>query len=228
MDNALVDALVEKVNLGQKSDVSFKLEAYKDMLNASGFGWDADLKMVIATDDVWEEYIVSHPYVERVHRKQIDRYNDLTFMFGNDCAHGSYANTAYSSPLSRRRRQRDEVDSDNESKKNGDETVRLSSDDEDEHDNGSAHCLNEGSQKQSKRVNKGPMETSRGSRNSHSTASGMTRQRREEVDGLNHEDQVRATRLLQKDIVSASFFLKMGHERRKEWVQKLLDRNAVV
>ncbi|XP_058103523.1 uncharacterized protein At2g29880-like [Magnolia sinica] len=113
MDNSLVDALVEEVNLGLKSDNGFKPEAYKatireinetcgillenchisnqlqslkrlyisikDLLNASSFGWDSDRKMVVATDDVWAGYIVSHPYAERVRGKHIDRWDDLAF-----------------------------------------------------------------------------------------------------------------------------------------------------
>ncbi|MGV7343315.1 hypothetical protein PJI17_31965, partial [Mycobacterium kansasii] len=31
--------------------------AIKDMLNASGFGWDDQNKMVIATEEVWDGYI---------------------------------------------------------------------------------------------------------------------------------------------------------------------------
>ncbi|XP_058068765.1 uncharacterized protein At2g29880-like [Magnolia sinica] len=162
MDNALVDALVEQVNLGLKSDIGFKLEAYKatikeihdkceillenrhisnrlrtlkrlywaikDMLNASGFGWDANEKMVVATDDVWEGYIASHPYAKRVRRKYIERYDDLAFIFGNECAQGSFASMAYPSPISGKRHGRSEINSGD-----GSETVRLSSDDEDDH-----------------------------------------------------------------------------------------------
>ncbi|XP_058077671.1 uncharacterized protein At2g29880-like [Magnolia sinica] len=141
------------------------------MLNASGFGWDADLKMVVATDDVWDGYIVSHPYSERVRGKYIDKYNDLAYMFGNDCAHGSFASTTYSSPLFSRRRGRDELDSDD----NRTKTVHISLDDEDDHVSGAPFHLNEGSQHRSQRVNKGPMETSLGSRNSQNTATGIAR-----------------------------------------------------
>ncbi|XP_058070136.1 uncharacterized protein LOC131219148 [Magnolia sinica] len=121
MDNSLVDALVEQVNLGLKSDNGFKPKTYKatireinetcgillenrhisnrlrtlkrlyisikDLLSASGFGWDSDKKMIVATDD-------SHPYAERVRGKHIDRWDDLAFIFGNDCAHRSFASTA--------------------------------------------------------------------------------------------------------------------------------------
>ncbi|XP_058084107.1 uncharacterized protein LOC131231819 [Magnolia sinica] len=220
MDNALVDALVEQVNLSRKSDVSFKPEAYKatiaeisvrcgvhlenkhisnrlrtfkkfywavkDMLNTSGFGWNPVVKMVIATDDVWEAYIASHPYAERVQGKHINRYNDLSFMFGSDCAQGFYANTAYSSSISGRRRPRDEVDSSDEFGEDGNDTVRLSSDDDDENGSGSVRCPNEESHKQTKRVHTGPMETSFGSRNNQSTGTGMTRQQRVKLS-----DQIR-------------------------------------
>ncbi|XP_058103554.1 uncharacterized protein At2g29880-like [Magnolia sinica] len=193
MDNALVDALVEQVNLGRKSDMGFKPETYKatitemfnrcgvelenryisnrlrtlkrfywavkNILNASGFGWDADLKMVVTMDNVWSIYIESHPYAQRVRGKHIDRYNDLTYMFGNDCAHGSYASTAYSSPLFGRRRGRDDLDSDEYSDDNGTETVHLFSNEDGDDDSGPTIHPNEGSHQRQKRVNTGSMET---------------------------------------------------------------------
>ncbi|XP_058078544.1 uncharacterized protein LOC131226842 [Magnolia sinica] len=243
--------------------------AARDMLNASGFGWDADRSMVVAIDDVWDGYILSHPYTERVRGKHIERYNDLTYLFGNDCAHGTFASTAYSSPLSGKRRGRDELDSDDMSNDNGTATVRLSSDSDDDHVSGAPFHPNEGSQQWSKRMQKGSMETSYGSRNSQRTASGISRERKgkpsdhisdrmgemaeavktltiimargktmtrlqklldilEEIDGMSHEGQVRAARLMQQDIVKTGFFIKMGHKRRNAWVEKLLDRNPVV
>ncbi|XP_058079288.1 uncharacterized protein At2g29880-like [Magnolia sinica] len=165
MDNSLVDALVEQVNMGLKSDIGFKPEAYKatikaindtcgillenrhisnclrtlkrlywaikDLLNASGFGWDHDTKMVVATDDVWDGYLATHPYADRVQGKHIDKWDDLAFIFRNECAYGSFVSTAYSSPISGKRRH-NEISSDDASDEEASDTVRLSSDDEDD------------------------------------------------------------------------------------------------
>ncbi|XP_058078590.1 uncharacterized protein LOC131226900 [Magnolia sinica] len=211
MDNALVDALVEQVNLGRKSDIEFKLEAYKatiteifdrcgvhienkhisnrlrtlkrfywavqDMFNASGFTWDSEMKMVTATDNVWNGYIVSHPFAEKVYGKHIERYTDLTFMFSNDSAHGSFATTTYLSPVSDQRRSRNEFNIDSNSDDYETEIVRLSSNSGDDHDIGLAIRAHDGSQLVH-RVSTVPVETSRGSKSTHLTAIGFTRQKR--------------------------------------------------
>ncbi|XP_058106559.1 uncharacterized protein At2g29880-like [Magnolia sinica] len=56
----------------------------RDTLNASGFGWDDDKKLVTAPDDVWDDYIRSHPYAQHVRRKPVRRYDDLVFLFESD------------------------------------------------------------------------------------------------------------------------------------------------
>ncbi|XP_058078564.1 L10-interacting MYB domain-containing protein-like [Magnolia sinica] len=65
----------------------------RDTLNASGFGWDEDNKLLTAPDDVWEDYIRSHPYAQHIRGKAVRRYDDLTYLFGNDRATGSRAST---------------------------------------------------------------------------------------------------------------------------------------
>ncbi|XP_058084558.1 uncharacterized protein LOC131232341 [Magnolia sinica] len=212
--------------------------------------------MVIATDEVWDGYITSHLFAEKVRGKHIERFTDLAFMFGSDCAHGSFTSTAYLSPLSGRRRSRNEFNTDSESDDIGTETVRLSSDSGDDHDSGSAFRAIDGSQRVHS-VRTVLVETSRGSKSTNSTATSYTRQKRskasdvigdrmgevaeavksltitmsqgktmatlqrllsilEKVDGLSPEDQIRAAQLMRGDLISAGYFLKIGHEKRKE------------
>ncbi|XP_058071327.1 uncharacterized protein LOC131220428 [Magnolia sinica] len=135
----------------------------QDMLNASGFRWDSENKMVTATDEVWDGYIASNPFTEKVCGKHIDRYYDLSFMFGNDITHGSFASIAYSSPLSGRRRSRNELNSDSNTDEYGTYTIRLSSDSGEAHDSGSAPHVNDTSNRLNM-VNTTNMDTSGGPR----------------------------------------------------------------
>ncbi|XP_058100017.1 uncharacterized protein At2g29880-like [Magnolia sinica] len=64
--------------------------AVKDMLAASGFGWDSERMVVTAPDEVWEEYLKSHPRAERLRGKRIERMDDLAMIVGSDQATGWY------------------------------------------------------------------------------------------------------------------------------------------
>ncbi|XP_058080698.1 uncharacterized protein LOC131228866 [Magnolia sinica] len=67
-----------------------KYNAVKDMLAASGFGWDNERMVVTAPDEVWEEYLRSHPCAEGLRGKHIDRMDDLTVIVRFDQATGRY------------------------------------------------------------------------------------------------------------------------------------------
>ncbi|XP_058103645.1 uncharacterized protein LOC131247257 [Magnolia sinica] len=64
--------------------------AVKDMLAASGFGWDSKRMVVTAPDEVWEQYLRSHPNAVRLRDKRIDRMDDLTVICGSDQATSHY------------------------------------------------------------------------------------------------------------------------------------------
>ncbi|XP_058113342.1 uncharacterized protein At2g29880-like [Magnolia sinica] len=61
------------------------------MLAASGFGWDYEQMVVTAPDEVWEEYLKSHPRAERLRGERIERMDDLSVIVGSDQATGRYA-----------------------------------------------------------------------------------------------------------------------------------------
>ncbi|XP_058075558.1 uncharacterized protein At2g29880-like [Magnolia sinica] len=78
----------------------------KDMLAPSGFGWDSERMAVTAPDEVWEEYMKSHPRAERLRGKRIERMDDLAAIIGSDhttgrCAQGSRNMAASSSHIQR-------------------------------------------------------------------------------------------------------------------------------
>ena len=46
----------------QQSQIKGSYLMVKELRGLSGFGWDEDRKVVVASDEVWDEYIkVSHP-----------------------------------------------------------------------------------------------------------------------------------------------------------------------
>ncbi|XP_058108674.1 uncharacterized protein At2g29880-like [Magnolia sinica] len=79
----------------------------KDMLSASGFGWDNERKVVTAPDEVWEAYLKSHPRTERLRGKRIERMDDLAVIVGDDQATGRYAQGSKNLATSSSRVQRD-------------------------------------------------------------------------------------------------------------------------
>ncbi|XP_058068688.1 uncharacterized protein At2g29880-like [Magnolia sinica] len=60
------------------------------MLAASGFGWDNERMVVTAPDEVWEEYLKSHPHAARLRGKRIERMDDLGVIVGSDQVTGRY------------------------------------------------------------------------------------------------------------------------------------------
>ncbi|XP_058103623.1 L10-interacting MYB domain-containing protein-like [Magnolia sinica] len=62
----------------------------KDMLAASGFGWESERIVVTAPDEVWEQYLRSHPNAVRLRGKRINRMDDLAVICGSDQATGHY------------------------------------------------------------------------------------------------------------------------------------------
>ncbi|XP_058092690.1 L10-interacting MYB domain-containing protein-like [Magnolia sinica] len=101
----------------------------QDTLNASGFGWDEDNKLVTAPDDVWEDYIRSLPYAQHIREKVVRRYDDFTYLFENDRATRSRASTGDMPSTARKGRFRDSDITPTTSVDLNDDTLVLSSDD---------------------------------------------------------------------------------------------------
>ncbi|XP_058108928.1 uncharacterized protein At2g29880-like [Magnolia sinica] len=60
------------------------------MLAASGFEWNNERMVVTAPDEVWEEYLKSHPHATHLRDKRIDRMDDLAVIVKSDQAMGRY------------------------------------------------------------------------------------------------------------------------------------------
>ncbi|XP_058111254.1 uncharacterized protein At2g29880-like [Magnolia sinica] len=104
---------------------------YFDVRDAlsSGFEWDDDKNLVTAPDDVWEDNIWSHPYMQHVQGKPVRRYDDLTYLFGNDRATGLHASIGNMHSMMRLRKSRDDDVTLITSVDLNDDTLVLSSDD---------------------------------------------------------------------------------------------------
>ncbi|KAK9109955.1 hypothetical protein Sjap_018015 [Stephania japonica] len=57
----------------------------------SGFGYDNGTNMIIASDDVWVDYIKNFPEVEKWRGKRFYYYDECCYIFGNDRATGEDA-----------------------------------------------------------------------------------------------------------------------------------------
>ncbi|XP_058106628.1 uncharacterized protein LOC131249907 [Magnolia sinica] len=132
------EAVTKHTNIVLKwQNVSNRLRYYKreyttvkDMLTASGFGWDSERMVVTAPDEVWEEYLKSHPRAERLCEKRIERMDDLAAIVGSDHALGHYVQGSRSiaALASSSRLQRELNDAWRELDDDIDETIDLSDD----------------------------------------------------------------------------------------------------
>ncbi|XP_058098992.1 uncharacterized protein LOC131243562 isoform X1 [Magnolia sinica] len=65
----------------------------KELLNQSGFEWNYTLKKVVASDDVWKQYLKAHPEASFFRTKSVENFNELEVIFGNNQANGVHGKT---------------------------------------------------------------------------------------------------------------------------------------
>ncbi|KZV58769.1 hypothetical protein F511_13898 [Dorcoceras hygrometricum] len=61
------------------------------MRHNSGFGWDSNTKKFTAAEEVWEDYLKSHPKHEHYRSDTFEDYEDLRIVVGNGTATGKYS-----------------------------------------------------------------------------------------------------------------------------------------
>ncbi|XP_020410082.1 uncharacterized protein At2g29880 [Prunus persica] len=59
------------------------------MRNNSGFGWDPIAKTFIASDEVWKDYLKSHPSHSKLREKSVVDYEDLKIIVGGGTTTGN-------------------------------------------------------------------------------------------------------------------------------------------
>ncbi|CAN1128064.1 Uncharacterized protein At2g29880 [Linum perenne] len=68
-----------------------KFGAMHMMRSESGFGWNEAKQCIEVDDDVFKEYVKSHPSCAKMNNKPFPHYDDLLFIFGKNRATGSEA-----------------------------------------------------------------------------------------------------------------------------------------
>ncbi|XP_077228389.1 uncharacterized protein LOC143861341 [Tasmannia lanceolata] len=61
-----------------------------EMLATSGFGWDDEKKKITVTKDVAMDYLKSYPERKRFFTSRHEFYEEMTEIFGDEYAHGSF------------------------------------------------------------------------------------------------------------------------------------------
>ncbi|XXG68770.1 hypothetical protein AAC387_Pa06g1780 [Persea americana] len=69
----------------------------KEMMNASGFGYDPVSKRVVADEVLWNTWLEGHPTTRPLKTKSID-YEKMGLVCGNDMATGQFARSLSSAP----------------------------------------------------------------------------------------------------------------------------------
>ncbi|KAA8525104.1 hypothetical protein F0562_007032 [Nyssa sinensis] len=65
--------------------------AMKHLLDHGGFCWDETRQMVVANDNVWDNYLKAHPEARSYRTKTLPNYNDLCVIYGNPSADGRHS-----------------------------------------------------------------------------------------------------------------------------------------
>ncbi|PIA27368.1 hypothetical protein AQUCO_07800002v1 [Aquilegia coerulea] len=98
---AAIDAIKDKCGkLITKVNVQARLKTWTknynivtDLRQQSGFGWDDNRKMIDVENNIWENYLKSHPEAKGYRYKALTNYDDLAIIVGNAHAKGDGANT---------------------------------------------------------------------------------------------------------------------------------------
>ncbi|PIA41341.1 hypothetical protein AQUCO_02200035v1 [Aquilegia coerulea] len=103
MDRVLTETFLDQVQKGNKSkqvNVQARLKTWTKNYNIvtelrqqSGFGWDDNRKMIDMENNIWENYLKSHPEAKGYRYKALTNYDDLAIIVGNAHAKGDGANT---------------------------------------------------------------------------------------------------------------------------------------
>jgi hypothetical protein len=63
---------------------------FDSLTNNSGFGFDTELNVQTAADDVWTEYIAAHNGAVEFHHRPLPLYTEMSEIFRRDPATGRY------------------------------------------------------------------------------------------------------------------------------------------
>ncbi|XP_058206816.1 uncharacterized protein At2g29880-like [Rhododendron vialii] len=97
--NRVSSVIFEKFNIECSSDhVEHHLRTVKtawgiiaQLRDKSGFGWDDNMKMIIASPTVYTEHVQAHPTHEKYLNKKIEMYEEIALVVNKDRAKGNFA-----------------------------------------------------------------------------------------------------------------------------------------
>jgi hypothetical protein len=75
----------------QLSILKSAYSTFKKVKENSGFGWNSTLQIPTAPDDVWDNYISSHPDAAKYRKETLPCFEELDQIFSGKCATGNYA-----------------------------------------------------------------------------------------------------------------------------------------
>jgi hypothetical protein len=83
----------------QLSILKSAYSTFKKVKENSGFGWwNSTLQIPTAPDDVWDNYISSHPDAAKYRKETLPCFEELNQIFSGKCATGNYAMSSYTPP----------------------------------------------------------------------------------------------------------------------------------
>jgi len=102
---------LEKDQIQSKySELKAKYGTFQAIVDNSGFGWDAELEMPTAGENVWDTYIFSHPKAKEFRNKSLPNYGLLNEIFGGKIATGKYSSNGDSLTLGENDDEENDVD----------------------------------------------------------------------------------------------------------------------
>ncbi|XP_048334822.2 L10-interacting MYB domain-containing protein-like [Ziziphus jujuba] len=75
-----------------------KHREFSELLQQTGFGWDAETNTVNATDEMWQNYIRVHPKATQFRKKGCEHYKLLGIIFNKSTATGVFRHASTSDP----------------------------------------------------------------------------------------------------------------------------------
>uniref|UniRef100_A0A9I9E2A2 Retrotransposon protein n=1 Tax=Cucumis melo TaxID=3656 RepID=A0A9I9E2A2_CUCME len=89
----LVRMMAEKLPGCQTLKRTFQAIAEMRGPACSGFGWNDEVKCIIAEKELFDNWVRSHPAAKGLLNKPFPYYDELTYVFGRDRATGRFAET---------------------------------------------------------------------------------------------------------------------------------------
>ncbi|XP_062095056.1 L10-interacting MYB domain-containing protein-like isoform X2 [Humulus lupulus] len=75
-----------------------KYREFAELLKQTGFGWDRETNTVVASEEIWQNYLRAHPKATQYRKKGCDHFVLLELIFSKSTATGQFHRSAASGP----------------------------------------------------------------------------------------------------------------------------------